>query len=286
MDPSEDPYEVLGVAPTASAREIRAAYRKAALQHHPDKATDKHAAHHQFTKISAAYELLTEDPQQHQAQAQAYEQNHNFHDPFVVFESVFRQEFGGGSGSGFPHSRNHFGQRLQRPFFGDDDPFGDDFFGGFGRPFARSPFGGGSHFDGDRHRRSRDPDDVFGSMRQLREEMSRQFDEQPHSQQHGQQLYSSTSTSSNSVRKANGETVTTTETKRTVNGKKQHVKEIVTLAADGTVIDRQVTGDDTDALIDQQPQEPHVAHQKRGRHFLPRWRHHNNNEEKKDQANV
>ncbi|DAA78694.1 TPA_exp: DnaJ domain protein [Trichophyton benhamiae CBS 112371] len=61
--PCINPYEVLGVAEQAGADEIRSAYRKKALRHHPDKvsAEDKDAAHRKFQEIAFAYAILSDE---------------------------------------------------------------------------------------------------------------------------------------------------------------------------------------------------------------------------------
>jgi len=59
----DDPYATLGVARSASADEIRAAYRKLAKQHHPDLNPGKKEAEDTFKAISAAHALLS-DPEQ------------------------------------------------------------------------------------------------------------------------------------------------------------------------------------------------------------------------------
>ncbi|EGD87301.1 hypothetical protein H112_05839 [Trichophyton rubrum D6] len=61
--PCINPYEVLGVAEQAGADEIRSAYRKKALRHHPDKvsAGDKDAAHRKFQEIAFAYAILSDE---------------------------------------------------------------------------------------------------------------------------------------------------------------------------------------------------------------------------------
>jgi len=51
-------YETLGVGKDASAKDIKKAYRKLAVQHHPDKGGDEH----KFKEISAAHEILS-DPE-------------------------------------------------------------------------------------------------------------------------------------------------------------------------------------------------------------------------------
>src|SRR5262245_56562327 len=56
----DDPYEILGVAKTASEDEIRAAYRKLAKQYHPDLNPGKKAAEEKFKAITGAYELLSD----------------------------------------------------------------------------------------------------------------------------------------------------------------------------------------------------------------------------------
>ncbi len=59
---AENPYEVLGVKPTATADEIRKAYRKLAKQFHPDLNPGKPEAEARFKSVSAAYDLLS-DPE-------------------------------------------------------------------------------------------------------------------------------------------------------------------------------------------------------------------------------
>ena len=61
----ENLYNTLGVAPTATAEEIRKAYRSMAMRYHPDRST--HAgAEARFNAIKTAYELLS-DPKQRAA---------------------------------------------------------------------------------------------------------------------------------------------------------------------------------------------------------------------------
>ena len=56
-----DPYEVLGVAKNASAKEIKAAYRKLAKKHHPDQNPDDSKAKDRFAAASQAYEILGDE---------------------------------------------------------------------------------------------------------------------------------------------------------------------------------------------------------------------------------
>lgn len=55
-----NPYKVLGVTPGADRSEIRKAFHKLSLTHHPDKAGDTEESHEKFTKIQDAYNKLTE----------------------------------------------------------------------------------------------------------------------------------------------------------------------------------------------------------------------------------
>lgn len=58
-----NPYEVLGIQQEASQDEIKKAYRKAALRHHPDKAAaeDKDAAHIKFQEVAFAFAILSDE---------------------------------------------------------------------------------------------------------------------------------------------------------------------------------------------------------------------------------
>jgi DnaJ family protein C protein 9 len=60
---SINPYEVLSLPPSASPEDIKKAYRKAALKHHPDKAApqDKEAAHTKFQEIAFAFAILSDE---------------------------------------------------------------------------------------------------------------------------------------------------------------------------------------------------------------------------------
>jgi DnaJ-class molecular chaperone len=56
-----DPYEVLGVARTASAKDIKSAFRKLAKKHHPDQNPDDPKAKDRFSAVNQAYEVVGDE---------------------------------------------------------------------------------------------------------------------------------------------------------------------------------------------------------------------------------
>ncbi|QIW99729.1 hypothetical protein AMS68_005247 [Peltaster fructicola] len=61
--PTVNPYEILGVDKGATADQVKSAYRRQALKHHPDKAPeeDKATAHTRFQEIALAYAVLSNE---------------------------------------------------------------------------------------------------------------------------------------------------------------------------------------------------------------------------------
>jgi len=115
-----DYYEILGVTKTSSADEIKKAYRKVAMQFHPDRNPGDKAAEEKFKEAAEAYEVLSDSDKRAQ------------YDRFG--------HAGVGNGRGFGSGNVNMDDIFSQ--FGDI--FGDDIFGSF--------FGGSGRRGGQRHR--------------------------------------------------------------------------------------------------------------------------------------
>jgi len=138
-----DPYEVLGVAKNASAKEIKSAYRKLAKKHHPDQNPNDPKAKDRFAAANQAYEILGDEKSRGaydrgEIDGEGKPKFHGFEggqpggDPFAGFR---RQAGGQGPGA------SHFEFRSS----GAGDPFGSDsdiFSELFGQAFRQAGAGG------------------------------------------------------------------------------------------------------------------------------------------------
>ncbi len=119
-----DYYEILGVSKNAEKDEIKKAYRKVALQFHPDRNPDDKASEEKFKEAAEAYEVLSDD----QKRAKYDRYGH---------AGMGAGGFGGGAGGGM-NMEDIFSQFGD--VFGEGNPF-ESFFGGGARR-ARRPGGG------------------------------------------------------------------------------------------------------------------------------------------------
>ncbi|HJV19677.1 MAG TPA: molecular chaperone DnaJ [Sediminibacterium sp.] len=109
-----DFYEILGVSKSATADEIKKAYRKTAMQYHPDRNPGDKAAEEKFKEAAEAYEILSDA------------------DKRAKYDRYGHAAFGPGTGGGAHHGAN---MNMDDIFSQFGDIFGEDVFGSF--------FGGG-----------------------------------------------------------------------------------------------------------------------------------------------
>ena len=103
-----DYYEILGVTKSSSADEIKKAYRKTAMQYHPDRNPGDKAAEDKFKEAAEAYEVLSDT------------------DKRAKYDRYGHQAFGPGTSGGGFHNAN-----MEDIFSHFGDIFGNDMFGSF-----------------------------------------------------------------------------------------------------------------------------------------------------------
>ena len=274
---SSCPYQILGVPRNATIQQIKLSYRKLALKHHPDRQSseaDKDTAHHIFSSIGHAYEILSDENRKREhdeglQQEQYQQQNHGRggfgHDQFDHF---FSSPFGFGFGGNTQSSRQRSNQpsdfhnftdpfQLFEQFFAEElgrnnnnnshrqqrqqqsgmrsDPFASDPF--FSDPFFSSGIGGS----------------MFGQSSMMSQMMNMQHGSM-HDSMHNQQLMggggggissSFFSSSSSSSHHGGGQSVSSSTRTTIVNGVRQTVTERTITHPDGRV-ERHVTTDGGD----------------------------------------
>jgi molecular chaperone DnaJ len=124
----KDFYEILGVSKSSTQDEIKKAYRKVAMQFHPDRNPGDKTAEEKFKEAAEAYEILSDADKRAQYDRFGHQ----------AFSPGNRGGGHGGAGMNMDDIFSQFGD-----IFGDDSPFGS-FFGGGG--------GGGRRSSGSRSR--------------------------------------------------------------------------------------------------------------------------------------
>ena len=135
MATKSDYYDILGVSKSASSDEIKKAYRKQALEWHPDKhaGSDKEAAEKRFKEINEAYQILSDKEKK-----SAYDQFGHSAMPnsqggqYGPFTYTYSTDGGPSFAQGFGGQENPFGNFD----FGDPFDIFESFFGGGGSPFG------------------------------------------------------------------------------------------------------------------------------------------------------
>lgn len=139
MVAKSDYYDILGVSRSASSEEMKKAYRKKALEWHPDrhKGGDKEEAEKRFKEINEAYQILSDSQKK-----AAYDQyGHSAFSPGGAASGFSGQNPFSRGGQGGPFTYTYTSQGGESPFSGFDfsDPFDifESFFGG-GSPSGRT----------------------------------------------------------------------------------------------------------------------------------------------------
>ena len=143
----KDYYSTLGVAKTASEKEIKQAFRKLARKHHPDVNPGDKAAEAKFKEINEAYEVLGDPAKRKKydelgANWRMYEQAGAAGGAGSPFGGQWNVNVGGGPGGGY----RTMTQDEMEEMFGGTSPFSDfftTFFGGGGFEGAAGQARGG-----------------------------------------------------------------------------------------------------------------------------------------------
>jgi len=126
-----DPYTTLGIARGASDADIKKAYRKLAKELHPDKHPGDPAASDRFSKVTSAYDLLSDKDKRARFDRGEIDGDGNPAAPFGYGAAGARGQAGGFSGGGFQGGGADFGDIFEGLFGGRASARG-------GSPFGRT----------------------------------------------------------------------------------------------------------------------------------------------------
>jgi DnaJ-class molecular chaperone len=126
-----DPYTTLGVARGASEADIKKAYRKLAKELHPDKHPDDPAASDRFSRVTSAYDLLSDKDKRARFDRGEIDGDGNPAAPFGFGGGGGRGQAGGFPGGGFQSGGADFGDIFEGLFGGRAGARG-------GSPFGRA----------------------------------------------------------------------------------------------------------------------------------------------------
>lgn len=104
MAEKRDYYEVLGVSREVESVELKAAYRRLAMQHHPDRNPNNHEAEAKFKEAAEAYQILSDPERRAHYDRFGHEGPQmgggfsDMGDVFSAFSDIFGDMFGGGRG--------------------------------------------------------------------------------------------------------------------------------------------------------------------------------------------
>lgn len=126
MPAKNDYYEILAVDRKATAEDIKKAYRKAALKHHPDKNSGDKESEQKFKDAAEAYEVLSDPEKRARYDKFGHEglkgttvrdyQHMQYEDIFSMFNDIFGGAFPGGGGRGQQRGGGGGGARQTRGY--------------------------------------------------------------------------------------------------------------------------------------------------------------------------
>ena len=108
-----DYYKLLGVEKDVSGKDLKKAYRRVAMKHHPDRNPGDKAAEEKFKEVAEAYEVLSDEQKR------------------ATYDQYGHAGLEGGAGMGGGHGHGGGGFGSFSDIFGD--VFGEQFGGGGGR---------------------------------------------------------------------------------------------------------------------------------------------------------